>query len=79
MILKNIDPGNCPFCGCEPYEYVDVGIGMIPVAVTCCSAGIAFFQYGKTLHQIHKMQREIKREEKKHGHFMTKTESIALE
>jgi hypothetical protein len=29
----------CPFCGLDPYEYVDVGIGSIPVAVTCCEDG----------------------------------------
>lgn len=35
----------CPFCGCDPYEYVDVGVGGRgqPVAVTCCELGIDFF------------------------------------
>jgi len=26
----------CAFCGMDPYEYVDVGVGWVPVAVTCC-------------------------------------------
>ena len=26
----------CPFCGLDPFEYVDVGIGQVPVAVNCC-------------------------------------------
>lgn len=43
----------CPYCGQDPYEYVDVGVGMIPVAVTCCNAGILYFQYGKSPHTIH--------------------------
>jgi len=30
----------CPFCGLDPYEYVDVGIGSIPVAVNCCQEGV---------------------------------------
>lgn len=29
----------CPFCKCDPYEYVD----RIPVAVTCCDLGIGLF------------------------------------
>ncbi len=78
MKLKNIDSYLCPYCGCEPYEYVDVGVAMVPVAVTCCSAGIEFFQYNKTPHEIHKMQRELKRIEKRHGNFMTRKDVIAL-
>lgn len=34
------DP-SCPFCGHDPYEYVDIGVGMMPVAVTCCEFGHA--------------------------------------
>ena len=35
----------CPFCGLDPYEYVDVGVGGrgIPVAVNCCHLGPALF------------------------------------
>jgi len=35
----------CPFCGSDPYEYVDVGLGGKgqPVAVTCCEMGIEYF------------------------------------
>lgn len=36
----------CPFCRRDPYHYVDVGVGMVPVAVDCCDYGIALFQYG---------------------------------
>lgn len=36
----------CPFCGCDPYEYIDVGVGGggVPVAVTCCDLGIEYFK-----------------------------------
>lgn len=34
----------CPFCERHPYEYVDVGIGCVPCAVTCCQLGDAFFR-----------------------------------
>lgn len=36
----------CPFCGCDPFERVDVGTGGrgVPVAVTCCEHGIALYQ-----------------------------------
>jgi len=33
----------CPFCGLDPYEYVDVGVGCVPVAVNCCHFGPALF------------------------------------
>ncbi len=33
----------CPFCGHDPYHYVDNGIGMEAVAVTCCELGIVLF------------------------------------
>lgn len=29
----------CPFCKHCPYEYVDVGVGYVPVAVNCCDLG----------------------------------------
>lgn len=31
----------CPFCGLHPYEYVNVGVGSVPVAVNCCEEGYA--------------------------------------
>lgn len=34
---------SCPFCKCDPYHYVDVGIGHVPVAVNCCELGITLF------------------------------------
>lgn len=34
---------NCPVCKNHPYEYVDVGIGMVPVAVNCCDFGYYYF------------------------------------
>ena len=40
------EPGDCPFCGRDPYHYVDNGVGMERVAVTCCDEGIAYFQHG---------------------------------
>lgn len=35
----------CAFCGRDPYEYVDVGVGMVPVAVTCCEFGCAVYDH----------------------------------
>lgn len=37
----------CIFCGRDPYEYVDVGVGYVPVAVSCCDHGIGLYQYGQ--------------------------------
>jgi hypothetical protein len=36
----------CPFCKRDPYEYVDVGVGYVPVAVTCCDYGYQLIQAG---------------------------------
>lgn len=36
----------CPFCGRDPFEYVDVGVGMVPVAVNCCDGGIELYRHG---------------------------------
>lgn len=33
----------CPFCGHDPYHYVDNGLGMEAVAITCCEIGIEYF------------------------------------
>lgn len=33
----------CPFCRCDPYHYVDIGVGREAVAVTCCELGCALF------------------------------------
>lgn len=35
----------CPFCGRDPYHYVDIGVGFQAAAVECCSAGIELIQY----------------------------------
>lgn len=34
----------CPFCGRDPFHYVDNGVGMEAVAVTCCNLGDAYFR-----------------------------------
>ena len=40
----------CPFCGCEPYHYEDVGTGGrgVPVAVVCCELGVEWFKRRET-------------------------------
>lgn len=35
----------CAFCGCDPYEYVDIGVGVERVAVTCCALGCAVYDH----------------------------------
>jgi len=37
----------CPFCGNDPYHYVDVGLGGrgVPAAVVCCDHGIGLYQH----------------------------------
>lgn len=38
----------CPFCGYDPYDYIDIGVGMQAVAVTCCELGIELFDHRRT-------------------------------
>lgn len=35
---------DCPFCGNHPFEYVDIGVGYQPVAVTCCGLGDLYYR-----------------------------------
>jgi hypothetical protein len=35
---------DCPFCGRDPFHYVDIGVGMEAVAVTCCDFGDLYFR-----------------------------------
>lgn len=34
----------CPFCGRDPFVYVDIGVGREAVAVDCCELGDAYFR-----------------------------------
>lgn len=42
----------CPYCGFHPFEYVDVGIAMIPVAVNCCEFGYLLYDRGYSPRRI---------------------------
>lgn len=35
----------CAFCGRDPYEYVNIGVGLERVAVTCCELGCAVYDH----------------------------------
>lgn len=43
-LIERFRSGDCPFCGRDPYHYMDNGVGMERVAVVCCDLGIALFQ-----------------------------------
>ena len=45
----------CEFCGLDPYEYVDIGIGYQAVAVNCCEAGYLMYDRGLSRKEIEKM------------------------
>lgn len=45
-LVARVPESGCPFCGRDPYEYVDIGVGFERVAVSCCDLGIALLQYG---------------------------------
>lgn len=34
----------CPFCGRDPFHYVDIGVGREAVAVDCCELGDLYFR-----------------------------------
>lgn len=53
------DADACPFCGRDPYHYVDVGVGYQRAAVVCCDLGIGLIQYGdEQLAEEVKLRRE---------------------
>jgi hypothetical protein len=35
---------DCPFCGRDPFVYVDIGVGREAVAVNCCDLGDLYFR-----------------------------------
>lgn len=37
----------CPFCKCDPFHYVDNGVGWEPVAINCCELGIDLYHGSK--------------------------------
>ena len=37
----------CVFCKMDPYEYVDVGVCMVPVAITCCDLGVDLYSLNR--------------------------------
>lgn len=39
----------CPFCNRDPFCYVDVGVGSVPVGVDCCELGDAYFRGARPL------------------------------
>jgi len=47
----------CPFCKCDPYEYVDNGICMERVAISCCYLGIALWNGDKKANQALRFMR----------------------
>jgi hypothetical protein len=42
----------CPFCGLDPFHYVDIGVGMQAVAVNCCDLGCDLYSRQKTQRQF---------------------------
>jgi hypothetical protein len=48
----------CPFCGLDPFDYVDIGVGYEPVAVTCCVFGMLFFERGLPMEFVRKLYDE---------------------
>ena len=47
----------CPFCKCDPYHYVDIGVGYQAVAINCCEPGIALYQGDKRAKKILQLRR----------------------
>lgn len=47
----------CPFCGNHPFEYVDIGVGEVPCAVTCCGLGDDYFRGAREVPETVTMSR----------------------
>lgn len=48
----------CPFCGHDPFHYVDNGVGMEAVAVTCCGFGVELFDHREAASDTVTMSRD---------------------
>lgn len=48
----------CPFCGRDPFHYVDNGVGMEAVAVTCCELGDEYFRGAREVSETVEITRE---------------------
>lgn len=48
---------SCPFCKCNPYEYVDNGICMERVGISCCQLGIELWNGNKKANQALRFMR----------------------
>jgi len=42
----------CPFCGLDPFEYVDIGIGKQAVAANCCEYGYLLYGRGWSYRKV---------------------------
>ncbi len=42
----------CPFCKCDPFHYVDNGVGWEPVAINCCELGIDLYHGSKRARRL---------------------------
>lgn len=51
----------CPFCKLDPFEYVNVGVGSVPVAVNCCEYGYALYQLGEPYEVVKATQLDHRR------------------
>ena len=49
----------CPFCKQDPYEYEDIGVGCVPVAITCCDAMVALWRGEKKAKQLLRFQQSL--------------------
>lgn len=70
----------CPYCGLHPYEYVDVGIASVPVAVNCCEYGYLLMGigvYGKDSWPRRKASNKfVKDMSEEAGHKLSMKESV---
>ena len=48
--IDHYDYGVCQYCGEDPYDYVDVGVGGrgVPVAITCCHRAVVDYNQSVT-------------------------------
>lgn len=57
----------CPFCKHDPFEYVDIGVGYVPVAITCCDFGVVLYSPGKEYCRERALMQRILRLRRSHS------------
>lgn len=62
----------CPFCNSDPFEYIDNGIGLEAVAVTCCEWGSMLYEDDVPLEEVRQRKEKADKRQKRREAYWAK-------